>query len=192
MFHLDENFFNSWTGTKKSLQRWEIGFNRAYTFLPVTLQMMFNKKYGNSKVNRAAEKFIREALNYAKLRFIRDNNLPLSIAVQVLMKLKKSVIVAGFDERSMKNFTLESFHEELPQDEEVTFYPRIGKNRTFNYVEMKYFARKITTAPKNDARRLAYMKATGDWHELIKPVEEYHFDMAGENLLCELAFIYEI
>lgn len=189
MFHLDENFFKVWTGTKKSLNRWEIGFNRAYVFLPVTLQMMYNKMYGNSKVKRDAERFIREAVNYAKLKFIRDNNLPLSIAVQVLLKLKKAVIVAGFDERIMRNFTLETFHDELPQDSKVTFYPRAGENRTFNYVEIKYFARKMTTAPKSDARRLAYMKAAGDWHELVKPVEEYHFDMAGENLLCELAFL---
>lgn len=143
-------------------------------------------------MKKSAEKFIKEALIDAKLAFLNSTNLPLSIAIKVLKKLKKTSIIAGFDERVMKNYTVESFHEDLHHSGEVSLFPRPGKPRSFNYIEMKYFGRKITTTPKNDERRLIFMKATADWFEILKPVEDYRFEIDGENLLCEFLTFFLI
>lgn len=182
-FHHDDLLRSSWSGSKKSIPRWEIIVDRGYAYMPTALLIMYDNKYGDDKIKRAAEKFIREGLQEAKKRFIKSTNLPLSISFKILSKLKKAKIVCGFDRRLMNNLTLDEFYKEIPQDG-LSIFPN-GKNRTFNYVEMKLFGRKIMTTPKDDERRVMTMQSSNDWFEITKLVDEYVYNIERENVLCE-------
>lgn len=169
------------------MQRWELFWNRLYNFIPTTLEFLYDKKYGDKNIKNSAENFVGEALKEARKIFIKKSNLPLSVSIKVLRKLKNVKIIASFDERSMNNFTIDTFHNEIPQNE-FSFYPN-GKFKTFNYVELKNFGRKIITTPKNDVRRLITMKANYNSFVTTKMVDDFEYDMKGENLLCKLKFL---
>lgn len=155
-------------------------------YMPTALLLMYDQKYGDEKIKKSAEEFVGEALQEAKKLFIKNTNLPLSVSIQVLSKLKNAKIVCGFDGRLMKNLTLDDFNKEMPKDDS-SILPN-GKNRTLNYAEIKLFARKIMTTPKGDERRVMTMQASYDWFEITKLVDDYKYDMNNENILCKFKF----
>lgn len=148
------------------------------------MSLVYDRRYADEKIKKSCEKFVNEALKDARKKFIKSTNLPLSISIRIFLKLKSAKVFCGFDQRMMKNFTLDTFHEGIPEGD-FTFYP-LENQRTFNYVDMKIFGRKIITTPKNDMRRLITMEANNDWFEVTKMVDDFEYDMKGENLMCEL------
>jgi hypothetical protein len=158
--------------------------------MPTILGTLYDRKYGDDEIQKSCEQFVEEALKDARRKFIKSTNLPLSVSLKILLKLKSAKIFCGFDEKVMKNFSLDTFYKEILEND-FTFYPIEGK-KTFNVVQMKRFGRKIITTPKNDARRLITMKANHDWFEIVKSVEDFEYDIEGENLLCEDLKLFSI
>lgn len=100
---------------------------------------------------------LKKTLQIARKRLIKYSSLLLGVSMKILSKLKNAKKFCGFNQRFIKNLTLDEFYKEISQDG-LSIFP-ISKNQTFNNIEMKLFGRKIMTTPGNDKKRIMMMQS---------------------------------
>lgn len=123
-------------------------------------------------IPKSAENFVREAVDDFKVRFMKGNNFKLSVAIDVLNKIKDLKIVVSLPSTVFPIEKLDEFYEDLNLRGDENFLQSIWEiNKNF---------RKIINEPRNSWRRqidrMVYAQSN-DWMT---------YNILDGNILCKL------
>lgn len=123
---------------------------------------------GSENIVRSAEKFVGEAMLEARKRFVMNSELPLSISVDILSKIKNLKIIVGVTNKTLRIDQLEEFYDELKLEGDENFFKSV--------LEMEKFHRKLINEASGSRRRRIDEMVKTPWMK---------YDIAEGNLLCK-------
>lgn len=170
-------------GRKQSIQRWQKCIEYLNLFMRPAFYAMYEMKRpsfdyesgdfdrrtsGSENIVRSAEKFVGEAMLEARKRFVMNSELPLSISVDILSKIKSLKIVVGVTNKTLRIDQLEEFYDELKLEGDENFFKSV--------LEMEKFHIKLINEASGSKRRRIDEMVKTPWMK---------YDISEGNLLCK-------
>lgn len=168
---------------RQSVQRWQRCLEYPNLFMQPAFYALYEKKRpsfdyesgdfdrrtsGSGNIVRSTKEFVENAMLEAKKRFVMKSELPLSVGVDVLMKIKHLKIIVGITNKTLGIDQLEDFYDELKLAGDENFFRSV--------LEMEKFHRKLINEEGGSRRRRIDEMVKAPWMK---------YDIDKGNLLCE-------